>query len=107
MIKQLSVSELKERLDTHGQNFVLLDVRESWELQICSLPGSTDIPMSQVPTRLDEIDPQQDVIVICHHGIRSQQIAYYLQNAGYNNLYNLRGGISAWSNEIDPSLSTY
>ena len=103
----MSVRELKERLDTHDQNIVLLDVREPWELKICSLPGSTDIPMGQVPTRLDEINPQKDIVVICHHGIRSQQIAYYLQNTGYNNLYNLRGGLNAWSSEIDPSLPTY
>ncbi len=107
MIKQISVSELKERLDTRGHNFVLLDVREPWELQICSLPDSVEIPMGQVPARLDEIEPQQDVVIICHHGIRSQQIAYYLQSAGYENLYNLRGGISAWSHEIDPSVPTY
>ena len=107
MIKQISVSELKERLDTRGHNFVLLDVREPWELQICSLPDSVEIPMGQVPARLDEIEPQQDVVIICHHGIRSQQIAYYLQSAGYENLYNLRGGISAWSHKIDPSVPTY
>jgi rhodanese-related sulfurtransferase len=107
MIEQLSVGELKERLDTHGHDFVLLDVRESWEIQICSLPESIYIPMGQVPARLDEIDRQQDVIIICHHGVRSQQVAYYLQSAGYEKLYNLRGGISAWSREIDASLPTY
>ncbi len=107
MIKQISVSELKERLDTRGHDFVLLDVREPWELQICSLPDSVEIPMGQVRARLDEIEPQQDVVIICHYGIRSQQIAYYLQSAGYENLYNLRGGISAWSHEIDPSVPTY
>ena len=107
MIKQLSVSELKQRLDSHGHDFILLDVRESWEQQICRLPGSIDIPMSQVAVRLDEIDPQQDVVVVCHHGIRSQNIAYYLQQAGYENLYNLRGGINAWSREIDHSIPTY
>ncbi len=107
MIKQISVSELKERLDSHGLDFVLLDVREPWELQICSLPNSVEIPMGQVPARVDEIDPEQDVVIICHHGVRSQQIAYYLQSAGYENLYNLRGGISAWSHKIDPSVPTY
>ncbi|MEE8387312.1 MAG: rhodanese-like domain-containing protein [Acidiferrobacterales bacterium] len=101
------MSELKERLDSHGLDFVLLDVREPWELQICSLPNSVEIPMGQVPARVDEIDPEQDVVIICHHGVRSQQIAYYLQSAGYENLYNLRGGISAWSHKIDPSVPTY
>ncbi|MFV1997801.1 MAG: rhodanese-like domain-containing protein [Acidiferrobacterales bacterium] len=107
MIRQLSVGELKQRLDIDGNNFLLLDVRESWELQICSLPDSVDIPMGQVPARLEEIDSQLDIVIICHHGVRSQQVAFYLQNAGYENLYNLRGGISAWSREIDPSIPTY
>ncbi len=107
MIKQMSASELKQRLDTHGHDFVLLDVRDPWELQICSLSDSVEIPMGQIPARLDEIDPQQDVVIICHYGIRSQQVAYYLQSASYENLYNLRGGISAWSRDIDPSVPTY
>ena len=107
MIKQMSVNELKERLDTRGHDFLLLDVREPWELQICTLPGSVEIPMGQIPARLDEIDPAQDVVIICHHGIRSQQVAYYLQGAGYENIYNLRGGISAWSRDIDTSVPTY
>lgn len=107
MIKQISVGELKERMDSRGHDFLLLDVREPWELQICSLANSVEIPMGQVPARLDEIDTAQDVVIICHHGVRSQQIAYYLQSAGYENLYNLRGGISAWSNEIDSSVPTY
>ncbi len=107
MIKQMSVSELKHRLDTCGHDFVLLDVREPWELQICSLPDSVEIPMGQIPARLDEIDPQQDIVIICHHGVRSQQVAWYLQSANYENLYNLRGGISAWSRDIDPSVPTY
>lgn len=107
VIKQMSVGELKERLDERGHDFVLLDVREPWELQICSLPDSVEIPMGQVPARLDEIDPEQDIVIICHHGVRSQQVAYYLQSAGHENLYNLRGGISAWSREIDSSVPTY
>lgn len=103
----MSVGELKQRLDARGHDFVLLDVREPWELQICSLPDGIEIPMGQVPSRLDEIDPEQDIVIICHHGVRSQQVAYYLQSAGYENLHNLRGGISAWSREIDSSIPTY
>jgi len=107
MITQMSVSELKERIDSRGHDFILLDVREPWELHICCLPNSVDIPMGQIPSRQDEIDQEQDIVILCHHGVRSQQVAYYLQNAGFETLYNLRGGISAWSREIDASLSTY
>jgi rhodanese-related sulfurtransferase len=107
MIHQMTVTELQQRLQEPARNFVIIDVREPWEAEVCSLPDAIMIPMGQVPGRIDEIDRDQDVIVICHHGIRSQQIAYYLQNAGFENLFNLRGGIDAWAREIDPDMATY
>lgn len=107
MIKQISVSELKDRLDSQENDCVLLDIREPWEINICSLSNSVNIPMGQIPARLDDIDTQRDIVVICHHGIRSQQVAYFLQNAGYDKLFNLQGGVSAWSRDIDPSFPTY
>lgn len=107
MINQISVSDLKDRQDSQKNDFVLLDVREAWEINICALANSLNIPMGQVPARLDDIDKQLDVVIICHHGIRSQQVAYFLQNSGYKSLYNLAGGISAWSHDIDSSVPTY
>ena len=107
MIQQMTVTELQQRLQEPARDFVIIDVREPWEAEVCALPGADLIPMGQIPGRVDEIDREQDVIVVCHHGIRSQQVAYYLQNAGFEKLFNLRGGIDAWAREIDPSMATY
>ena len=107
MIHQMTVTELQQRLKESSNNFVLVDVREPWELEVCSFPDALEIPMGQVPARVDEINPDQDVIIVCHHGIRSQRVAYYLQNVGFENLFNVRGGIDAWAREIDPAMAKY
>ena len=86
---------------------VVLDVREAWETQICSLPGSVHIPMQQIPARLGEIDPQRPVVCLCHHGMRSLQVAAFLARNGIGEVYNLAGGIDAWAREVDPSCATY
>jgi rhodanese-related sulfurtransferase len=107
MIPQLNVSELKQWLDENRTDFVLLDVREPWEAEVCTLPDAVLMPMGQIPNRVAEVDTEQKVVVFCHHGIRSQQVAYFLQHAGLENVYNLRGGIDAWAKEIDQQMATY
>ncbi len=107
MIRQLTVQELKEQLDKGNSKLVLLDVREPWERNICELPGTTAIPMREVPARADELPKDAEIVVVCHHGIRSQQVANYLARVGFNNLSNLVGGVNAWAHEIDPKMSTY
>lgn len=97
--------ELAQHLQQHQP--VLLDVREPWEFQICHINGSTLIPMGQIPTRLDELDPSQEIVVICHHGIRSRQVAMFLMSRGFGNLINLSGGVEAWAREVDPQMATY
>ena len=86
---------------------VVLDVRDAWETQLCSLPDSLHIPMQQIPARLAEIDAQRPVVCLCHHGMRSMQVAAYLASNGVREVYNLAGGIDAWAREIDPSCATY
>lgn len=106
-MRQLSVRELSERLAAPGDAPVLLDVREDWELRLCALPGTLHIPMGQVPARLDELDPERETVVVCHHGLRSLRVAYFLQSRGFSNLYNLQGGVDAWAHEIDASMQKY
>jgi len=106
-MQQLTVRELHARLASPGNPPVILDVREHWELAICALPGATHISMGQIPARLDELDPQRETVVVCHHGIRSQRVAAFLENRGFTRLYNLRGGVDAWAREIDPAMHTY
>lgn len=103
----MTVRELKERLAQAGGKPVLLDVREGWELNICALPGSLHIPMGQIPTRTEELDPDQELVVVCHHGVRSLSVAHFLERRGFSKLYNLQGGVDAWAREIDSAMQTY
>jgi len=101
------VQELSDYLAQAAAQPLLLDVREPWEFEICHLPGSELVPMGQVPNAINGLDRQRETVVICHHGIRSRQVCYYLEHMGFTNVVNLEGGIDAWSREIDPSLDTY
>lgn len=86
---------------------LLLDVREPWEYDYCHMEGSELIPMGQLPAVTDELDPEREVVVICHHGVRSYQVACYLEHIGFSRVINLEGGIDAWAREIDPSIKRY
>ena len=103
----MTVRDLKTRLDQPGDLPIILDVRENWETKLCVLPGSTLIPMGQIPARAAELDPEREIVVVCHHGVRSLQVAYFLANQGFKKLYNLRGGVDAWAREIDPAMHQY
>lgn len=107
MVQQLTVKQLHDRLNREDARPVILDVREPWELKVCALPNCAHIPMGQIPSRLTELDPQAELVVVCHHGIRSQQVANYLERRGFGRIYNLRGGVDAWAREIDPEMATY
>ena len=104
-IPQLSVKELKQRLDA-GEDVFILDVREPYEYQIANI-GGTLIPQNDVPQRLSEIDREREVVVQCRSGARSQRVAEFLKQAGYAKVANLAGGILAWSDEIDPAVRKY
>ena len=86
---------------------LLLDVREPWEFDICRIDGSLNMPMAQVPLRLDELREAGEIVVICHHGIRSQQIIWFLQREFEQPLINLDGGVDAWAREVEPDMPVY
>ena len=104
-IPQLSVKDLKRRMDA-GENLFILDVREPFEYQIANIGGKL-IPQNEVPQRIGEIDRSQEIIVHCKAGGRSQRIAEFLKQSGYPNVTNLAGGILAWSDEVDPAVPKY
>ena len=85
----------------------MLDVREPWELEIASLPGTVAIPMGSITRSLDRLDPQRSTVCVCHHGARSMQVALYLEHQGFSDVVNLTGGIDAWSAQVDPAVRTY
>ena len=108
-IPQISVKELKARLDgkeARNDNFLLLDVREPYEFQIAQIGGKL-IPQNDVPNRLGELNREQEIIVHCRSGARSQKIAEFLQANGFQKVSNVAGGILAWSDEIDPTVQKY
>ena len=101
-----TVKDLKTRIDGKGEVLVL-DVREPQEFQICRIPGSTLIPLNDLPQRLAELEGYKDVVVHCKSGVRSAKAVKLLHKAGFSDAKNLRGGILAWIDEIDPSLPKY
>lgn len=107
-MKHLSPGDLRAWLDDPGRpQPALLDVREIWEYEICHIAGSRLIPMRQVLESMTALDPNAETVVICHHGIRSYQIAKVLERQGFGAVYNLSGGVEAWAREVDPTMRTY
>jgi adenylyltransferase/sulfurtransferase len=106
MVTELTPLELRRRLDA-GEVLTVLDVREPWEYAIASLPGSINIPLDELPRRLQELDAHATTIVMCKSGGRSRRAAQFLAGAGFDQAVNLAGGIDAWARDIDPALPTY
>jgi len=105
-MKEKSVLELKQMLDAK-EDFQLIDVREQDEFDICNLNGEL-IPMNDVPDNIDKIARDKTVVVHCRSGARSGRIIDFLESAhGFDNLYNLKGGILAWADQIDTSMPKY
>jgi rhodanese-related sulfurtransferase len=90
-----------------GATCVLLDVRQPEEVRVACVPGATVIPMMEIPRRLAELDRTRRVLVFCHHGMRSQQVADFLVRSGYPDVASVVGGIDAWSVEVDPTIPRY
>ena len=107
-MQQLTAPQLAEWLqDESRAKPVLLDVREPWEFQTCHIPGAVAMPMQTVPARQEELDPDAPIVCICHHGMRSMQVAAFLERAGFTQVVNLTGGVHAWAQQVDPSMPTY
>ena len=105
IMKEISVSELKEKKE-NGEDFQLIDVREDFEYEMSNL-GGLSIPLGGILIEADKIDKTKPVVVMCRSGKRSAAAIMQLEQKGFTNLYNLRGGILAWADEIDPNLSVY
>jgi rhodanese-related sulfurtransferase len=106
MIREISVEELKERR-ARGENPLVLDVREAWELQLARIPDVVHVPMDEIPARLAQLSREAETIVMCHVGGRSMRVAQYLSSRGFTNVANLSGGIAAWSQSVDATVPHY
>jgi rhodanese-related sulfurtransferase len=106
MVSEITAAQLQARRAA-GTAPPVLDVRETWELQLASIPGVLHIPMNEVPTRLAELDPNAEIVVMCRSGGRSMQVAQFLARSGFRSVANLTGGILAWSRDVDSSVQQY
>jgi rhodanese-related sulfurtransferase len=106
MPDDITPEDLKARLDARAP-VVLLDVREDWEMKLCRLDNSTHIPIEEIELRVDELSREDDIVVYCHHGVRSAAVADYLRQLGYARAVNLAGGVDEWARRIDPSMRRY
>jgi rhodanese-related sulfurtransferase len=106
-MNHMSATQLKSYLDNSARRPVLLDVREPWEYRICHIEDSQLVPMNQIMRVLNEYKPDDELVLICHHGVRSQRVGAFLAQAGFRNIVNLDGGINAWAREVDPGMPTY
>jgi rhodanese-related sulfurtransferase len=103
----MTPKQVAEWLASDVEPPVLLDVREPWELAICRIEGSVSIPMGGIPGAVSKLDPDREILVICHHGIRSYQVARYLEQRGFTRVVNLEGGVAAWARDQDPAMAVY
>lgn len=105
-ITALSPQQLVDFLKDHT-DAILLDVREDSEVALCALPQHQHIPMNLIPIHHNELPDDVPIVVYCHHGVRSLNVARYLEHVGFEQLYNLQGGIDAWAQMIDPTMPRY
>ena len=106
MTFDLTPKGLKARLDRH-EPVVLLDVREHWETVLSRLDHSIHIPIEELEHRTDELDSQEEIVVYCHHGVRSAAVAGYLRGLGFTRVKSLDGGLDGWARDVDPEMRRY
>jgi rhodanese-related sulfurtransferase len=107
-MQQMTAPQLAQWLaDPSREKPLLLDVREPWEFETCHIDGAVLIPMNTIPARQEELDPEASIVCICHHGMRSMQVAAFLERNGFANIINLTGGIHAWAQQVDGTMPTY
>jgi rhodanese-related sulfurtransferase len=104
---EITPEEVKIKLD-QGEGFMLLDVREPWGFETAHMDGAKLLPMGDIPSRAhQELDPEEHIVVVCHHGVRSMNVTAWLRQQGFEKAQSMRGGIDAWSRVVDRNVPTY
>ncbi|WP_410497743.1 rhodanese-like domain-containing protein [Chitinibacter sp. S2-10] len=107
-MQHMTPGELKNWLEDSTLDApILLDVREPWEFALCQIAGSQNIPMGNIAADLARLDPDACYVVICHHGVRSYQVAGFLERQGFEKMVNLDGGVAAWAEQVDHNMARY
>jgi len=104
---EMTATQLHTHLANCNTMPLLLDVREQWEYDYCHIENSVLVPMGEIFQKLNKLDSKQETVIICHHGIRSRQIARFLETQNFINIINLTGGVEAWADTVDPSMPRY
>jgi rhodanese-related sulfurtransferase len=108
LIAELGPRELADwRRDPSRPSPLVLDVREPWEYEVCRIEDSLHVPLRSLPAAADELPRDRDIVVVCHHGRRSLHAAVWLARSGFPRVINLRGGVAAWADEVDPAMPRY
>jgi rhodanese-related sulfurtransferase len=104
---EITPEELKALRDSED-GITVLDVREPWEYEVTKIAGSRNIAMGDIPARFNqELDPEDHIVVVCHHGVRSMNVTAWLRQQGFEKVQSLQGGIDRWARQIDPSVAVY
>jgi rhodanese-related sulfurtransferase len=103
---EITPQDLKTRLAGNGRP-LLLDVRQDWETRLCRLENAVHIPIEEIELRADELNPDDEIVVYCHQGVRSAAVADYLRQRGFKSVKNLRGGLDYWARTVDPAMRRY
>jgi rhodanese-related sulfurtransferase len=103
---EMKATELNEYI-TKNPKTVLIDVRETWEYNVASIKDSIHIPISEIQNRMHDFDEQENIVFICHHGVRSRMVGIYFQQNDFKNIINLSGGIDSWAKTVDDAMAVY
>jgi rhodanese-related sulfurtransferase len=105
-VDEITPRQLKDRLDRNDRP-VLVDIRDDWETKLCRLDNALHIPMEELEFRTEELNPADEIVVYCHHGVRSAAVADYLRRLGFTRVRNLAGGLDAWAASVEPGMRRY
>jgi adenylyltransferase/sulfurtransferase len=105
-MSEITAQELKTRLE-RSERPLLLDVRQDWETRLCRLDNAVHIPIEEIELRVEELDPNDEIVVYCHQGVRSAAVAEYLRSLGFKDVKNLAGGLDSWARTVDPGMRRY
>jgi len=106
-MREFTASELEAYLCECEPRPLLLDVREPWEFDKVRIEGSKLVPMRQIGEHMSDLNSSEEIVVICHHGIRSRVVCHFLESEGFSNVINLTGGVDAWAKNVDRQMATY
>jgi rhodanese-related sulfurtransferase len=104
--RSITPAEAAERIK-NGEKFRFIDVREPQEFAVAHVEGAELLPLTRFNEWIDSLDPEEEIVVMCHHGIRSANVCMFLVRNGFEKVYNLEGGIDLWSKEVDPNVPRY